>query len=242
MAETPPTNEAFLREVDDAVRQDQLLGIWKRFGRWIVGAVVVGLAVFGGWLYWQHQSKQDSGEVAEKAYDMLRTVSTGGKADAEALKQLAAADQPGYRAMAMLTRAGLAARDGKVDEAARLYGEIAANAELAQPYRDLATVRQVALSFDTLAPQAVVDRLGPLAVEGNPWFGSAGEMTAIAYMKMGKKNVAGPIFAAIAKDEQVPATLRSRARQMAGLLGVDAVILEEDGNAETGTGNAASGK
>lgn len=242
MAETPPTNEAFLREVDDAVRQDQLLGIWRRFGRWIVGAVVVGLAVFGGWLYWQHQSKKDSGEVAEKAYDMLRTVSTGGKADAEALKQLAAADQQGYRAMAMLTRAGLAARDGEADEAARLYGEIAANAELAQPYRDLATVRQVALSFDTLAPQKVVDRLRPLAVEGNPWFGSAGEMTAIAYMKMGKKDVAGPIFAAIAKDEQVPATLRSRARQMAGLLGVDAVILEEDGNAETGTGNAASGK
>lgn len=242
MAETPPTNEAFLREVDDAVRQDRLLGIWTRFGRWIVGAVIVGLAVFGGWLYWQHQSKQRSGEVAEKAYDMLRTASTGGKADAEALKQLAAANQPGYRAMAALTRAGLAARDGKADEAAKLYGEIAANTELAQPYRDLATVRQVALSFDTLPPQTVVDRLRPLAVEGNPWFGSAGEMTAIAYMKMGKKDVAGPIFAAIAKDESVPETLRSRARQMAGLLGVDAVILEEDGNAETGTGNAASGE
>jgi len=242
VAETPPTNEAFLREVDDAVRQDRLLGIWTRFGRWIVGAVVIGLAVFGGWLYWQHQSKQRSGEVAEKAYDMLRTASAGGKADAEALKQLAAASQPGYRAMAALTRAGLAARDGKTDEAAKLYGEIAANTELAQPYRDLATVRQVALSFDKLPPQQVVDRLRPLAVEGNPWFGSAGEMTAIAYMKMGKKDVAGPIFAAIAKDESVPASLRSRARQMAGLLGVDAVILEEDGNAETGTGNAASGE
>lgn len=241
MAETPPTNEAFFREVDDAVRQDRLLGFWTRFGRWIAGAVVVGLAVFGGWLYWQHESKQRSGEVAEKAYEMLRTVSTGGKADADALKQLAAADQPGYRVLAALTRAGIAARDGKTDEAAKLYGQIAGNAELAQPYRDLATVRQIALNFDKLPPQAVVDRLRPLAVEGNPWFGSAGEMTAIAYMKMGKKDVAGPIFAAIAKDESVPGTLRSRARQMAGLLGVDAVTVEEDGNAETGTGNAASG-
>ena len=144
--------------------------------------------------------------------------------------------------MVALTRAGVAAREGKVDEAAKLYGEIAADTKLAQPYRDLATVRQVALSFDKLPPQTVVDRLRPLAVEGNPWFGSAGEMTAIAYMKMGKKDVAGPIFAAIAKDEQVPGTLRSRARQMAGLLGVGAVTVEEDGNAETGTGDAASGE
>lgn len=241
MAETPPANETFFREVDDAVRQDQLLGFWTRFGRWIVGAVILGLAAFGGWLYWQHQNRQNSGEVAEKAYEMLRTVSTGGKADESALKQLAAADQPGYRVLAALTRAGVAARDGKTDEAAKLYGEVAADAQIAQPYRDLATVRLVALNFDKLPPQQVIDRLRPLAVEGNPWFGSAGEMTAIAYMKMGKKDVAGPIFAAIAKDEQVPESLRSRARQMAGLLGVDAVTVEEDGNAETGTGNAASG-
>ena len=57
--------------------------------------------------------------------------------------------------------------------------------------------------FDTLAPQKIVDRLKPLSKPGHPWFGSAGEMTAIAYMKMGKDNLAGPIFAQIAKQEDV---------------------------------------
>lgn len=85
-----------------------------------------------------------------------------------------------------------------------------------------------------MTPQQVVDKLKPLAVSGNPWFGSAGEMTAIAYMKMGKKNLAGPIFAAIAKDGQAPQTLRARARQMAGLLGIDAV--DTDGAAANGNG------
>ena len=77
--------------------------------------------------------------------------------------------------------------------------------------------------FDALKPQQVVDRLKPLAVEGAPWFGSAGELVAIAYMKMRKPELAGPMFAAMAKDENVPQSIRSRARQMAGLLGIDAV-------------------
>jgi hypothetical protein len=74
-----------------------------------------------------------------------------------------------------------------------------------------------------MQPQQVVDRLQPLAKPGNPWFGSAGELMAFAYLKQGKQDLAGPLFAAIAKDEDVPRTLRSRSRQMAGLLGFDAV-------------------
>jgi len=74
-----------------------------------------------------------------------------------------------------------------------------------------------------LPPQQIIDRLKPLATPGNPWFGSAGEMVGMAYLKQNKRNLAGPLFAAIAKDEDVPQTLRSRARQLAGLLGYDAV-------------------
>ena len=72
----------------------------------------------------------------------------------------------------------------------------------------------------------VIDRLKPLAKPGTAWFGSAGEMTAISYMKMGKDNLAGPIFAQIAKQEDLPQTLRARAQQMAGALGVDTVQLD----------------
>lgn len=230
MADAPPANEAFLREVDEAVRQDRMIGIWQRFGRWIVVAVVVGLAAFGGWLWWDHHSKQVSGETAEKAQDVLRSAATGQAPDAAALAVLKGASQPGYRAAALLTEAGVTAQKGDVTKAIALYGAIAGNEDIAQPYRDLATVRKVALGFEQMQPQAVIDTLKPLAVAGNPWFGSAGEMSAIAYMKMGKKDVAGAVFAAIAKDKTVPATVRSRARQMAGLLGVDALLTEEDAN------------
>ena len=66
MALTPQNSEAFMREVDEAVRQDQLLTFWQRFGRWILAAVVIGLVAFAGWLYWQHYSATQSQAVSEE--------------------------------------------------------------------------------------------------------------------------------------------------------------------------------
>ena len=85
-------------------------------------------------------------------------------------------------------------------------------------------MRDVSTNFDTMKPADVVAQLGDLAKPGNPWFGSAGELVAMAHLESGNRAEAGKLFADIAKDEEQPETLRSRARQMAGLLGVDAIV------------------
>lgn len=233
MALTPQDNEAFFREVDDALRQDQLTSFWGRYGRWLIVLVVLGLLAFGGWLFWNHRSEQKAGEKGEKYSKLIDTLQAGDKA--QATKQadaLSIAAQPGYRASGLLIKAALALESKDSKAAIAQYKAIGADETLAQPYRDLALVRQTALEFDALPPQQVIDRLKPLAADGNPWFGSAGEMVAIAYMKLRKPELAGPLFAAMAKDRQVPETIRTRAVQMAGLLGVDAV--KTDRNEQAG--------
>ena len=56
---------------------------------------------------------------------------------------------------------------------------------------------------------------------GEPWFGSAGEMTALALVKQGKRAEAGQLFATIAKDNTVPSSIRDRATQLAASFGID---------------------
>ena len=59
MALTPTDNEAFLREVDEELRRDQISGFWKTYGRWVAIAIGLGLAIFGGYLwYLNHQLKE----------------------------------------------------------------------------------------------------------------------------------------------------------------------------------------
>jgi hypothetical protein len=224
LASTPPTNEAFLREVDEELRKDQLQSFWKRWGRWLVGGIVLILAAWGGWIFWEHRQSQAAGLEGEKLSQAIDELQSGSQPAAEVkLKGLTASKNEGYRASAKMAEASILMQKGDLPGAARAFGEVAADESIAQPWRDLATIRQTAAQFDTIKPEDIVARLRPLAVRGQPWFGSAGEMVAAAYLKMNKPDLAGKLYADIGKDEGVPETIRSRAVQMAGSLGVDAV-------------------
>jgi hypothetical protein len=223
LASTPPTNQAFLREIDDELRRDQFASVWQRWGRWIIVAIVAALVALGGFLYWQSrqaeaagvEGEQLSGAMDDLAADKTQTLTPR-------LNALAGSKVAGYRAAAKLTLADLAVQKGDAKSAAAQFGAVAADTSLAQPYRDLALIRQTASEYDTLKPEDVVARLKPLAIPGNPWFGSAGEMVGVAYMRMNKPDLAGATFKAIIADEQVPSTIRSRIVQLAGIYGVDA--------------------
>ena len=78
------------------------------------------------------------------------------------------------------------------------------------------------IDFDTMKPDEVIARLKPLVEPGKPFYGTAGELTAMAMLAKGDRAGAGRLFAAIAADRQVPQTIRDRAVQIAGSLGIDA--------------------
>ncbi|MFA7586384.1 MAG: tetratricopeptide repeat protein [Novosphingobium sp.] len=216
--------EALLREVDDALREDKFMGFLQRHGIMVAVGIVLALGALGGYLWWDHSQTRAAGERGEQFTVALDRVEAGHLDSADKqLQPLASGDAAGTSAAARLMRAGIALEQGRQKDAVRLFGEVATDTRAPQPFRDLATIRQVAADFDAMAPEQVVARLKPLAAPGNPWFGNAGELLAIAYLKQGKPELAGPLFASIAREKDAPESLRRRARQMAGVLGVDAV-------------------
>ncbi len=224
MALTPQSNEAFLREVDDELRKEEALALWKRWGVWIVAAVVVGLIAFAGWLWWQQHRVTVSEDQGVKFTTAIEALGANQVAKAApALAELAKDGSAGYSALAKFTEADIALQKNDLPGAAKKLAEVANDSGAAQPLRDLALVRQTLAEYDSLKPQVVIDRLRPLAVKGNPWFGSAGEMVAIAHLRLNQRDLAGRMFGEIARDEDVPESIRQRAVQMAGVLGVDAV-------------------
>jgi hypothetical protein len=217
-------DDVLLREVDDAVRQDQYAEFAQKYGRLVVALVILAIALFGAYLFWQSRQENAREADSEQMIAALDQVEHGNLTGAaKSLDPLIADGKPGAQTAARLLKAGIAMQQNKPAEAARLYEQVAADGDAPQALRDAATVRAVAATYDTTKPADVVARLKPLAVPGNAWFGSAGELVAMAYLDQGKRAEAGALFAAIAKDENTPETLRNRARQMAGLLGVDAI-------------------
>ncbi|MBX9815633.1 MAG: hypothetical protein A4S12_06620 [Proteobacteria bacterium SG_bin5] len=224
MAVSPPTNEAFLREVDEELRRDQALTLWRRYGRLGIALVLValaGFAAFLGWQEWRRSQAEAQALEFNAVYDKLR-VASGTGAEQE-LAELVKNGTPGYRANALLIQAGVALQKNDFAKAAQLFGQVATDPAIPEPLRKLALIRQTSAEYDRVSPEVVIARLKPLTAKGSPWIGSAGELVAAAYLRLGRQREAGRLFAAIAEDKNTPASLRQRTVQMAGALGVDAI-------------------
>jgi hypothetical protein len=215
--------EAFVREVDENLRRDQMADMAKSYGKWIIAAVILFLAAVGGYLYRQHRQEAQAIAGSEELSVALDKIASGNVKGAQAeMVPLSDSSSDVIRASAILGRAAVALRQNDRKSAIELYKQVAADSSLPQAYRDLATVRGTMTEYDSLKPDEVIARLTPLAQPGNPFFGSAGEMTGMALLSRGDRNGAGQMFAKMAADKQVPESIRSRAVQIAGSLGVDA--------------------
>lgn len=225
MALPPSTdvNETFLREVDEEYRRDKVRDFFMENRVFLIAAMVLSLAAAGGWIWWQSYQREQAGKQVEELAAAFQEIGKGNAKQAEPrLQALAEGSSDAVRTTAIFTGAALDLENNNPKAATAKYRSIAEDEGQPEPYRQIALIRQTALEFDQLKAEDVIARMKPLAAPGEPWFGSAGEMTALALIKQGKKDEAGKLFAAIGRDLRVPEVIRGRAVQMASSLGIDA--------------------
>ncbi len=237
MASTPPSvpnapkpnsreeaaQDGFLREVDEALREEQIVNTFKRIAKPVGLVVGVGLLALAGYLYWDTTQKNAAAQWSERMVLATERMEAGQLAPAiKDFELIAAQGSDGNRAVALMQLAAISAQEGKTEEAAKKFAAIAADPRVPQQFRDLAAIREISIKFDTMKPADVIARLKTIAVPGNAYFGSAGELVGMAYLEQGKIDEAGKLFALIGNDKNVPRTIRTRMRQIASGLGYDA--------------------
>jgi hypothetical protein len=222
LAQPPDITDTFVREVDENLRRDRLRDTAQKNAGWIVAALVLFLAASGGYIYWQNYQQKKNEQAVEQLAQVLTDISKGKMQTASArLDTLSKAHSDAVRASAVFGRAAIAIEQNDLKLATAKFRDVASDKGLPKPFRDLALIRQTALEFDSLKPDEVIARMQPLTKPGAPWFGSAGELTGMAMIKQGKTAEAARLFAAIARDQKAPDTVRARAVQMASTLGLD---------------------
>jgi hypothetical protein len=224
LAIKPTEQDTFLREVDEELRRERVNTFFARYTWHLVAAVVLFLAAIGGVIWWQNKEQANRGLEGEALLEAIQKAEVGNRpASLAKAQEISDSGADGYRVAASFLKASNEAEAGNAAAAAATLRAIAEDEDLAEPYRQAALIRQTLLEYDRLQPQAVIQRLGPLARPGQPWFGTAGELVAIAHLRLRQNDRAGQLFARIARDETVPSSIRTRAVQMAGSLGINAM-------------------
>jgi hypothetical protein len=223
LAQPPDITETFVKEVDENLRRDRARDWVKDNSMYLIGGLIVFLAACGGIIWYQQHRQQLAEQQVEQLAQLYKDIGTGNSSKVpQQLDDLSNSGSKAVSATALFTRAALALQQNDPKLAITTYKKIRDDSSLPDAYRDAALIRETALEFDQLKPEQVIAQLQPLAKPGNPWFGSAGEMTALALIKQGKNKEAGQLFATLAKDKSVPESIRNRSIQISGSLGADA--------------------
>lgn len=208
------------REIDEELRRDRLLALWRRYGRFVVGGVVALVAVVAASIGWEGYSRQQALETGAHYYAAVELLRQGNEDAARAaFADLAEDGEEGYAAMAHLHQAALLSAKGDVDGAIHHYREISKDSDVPPAFRGLAQILGALRRIDREDPETLTAELEPLTEMGNPWRHSALEITALVAMRVGERNKALAIYTSLAADPGTPKKMRQRAVEMGALLG-----------------------
>lgn len=206
------------REIEDELRRDNLLKLWKQYGKYVIVAVVLIVLAGGGIAAWRdHQASERRAQSAR--YSNALALAREGK-DADAAKAFTAIDNEGggYGVLAAFEEAELLAKSGDRKGAAASYDRIAGSSSYDTEFRDMATLLSVMQSLPDGDPPGLSKRLEPLTAAGNPFRPTALELTAAVRLKSGDKTGALQLYRNLADDLSAPQGVRARAAEMAAAL------------------------
>ena len=213
------SDDSFIREVDEELRQDRMKGLWDRYGWVLISAavlVVLVTAALRGWQYYSERQAAAAGDAFVKAIEL----SSDGKHDeaVAALQELEKDGHGAYPTLARLRVAGELEGEGKKAEALVAFDAIAGDSSVDEAFRSVAGLRAGLLAVDAEDYDKVKARLEPLAVAGGYYRHLAREGLGLAAWKAGANEEALKWFQAIADDADSSGGIRSRAAVMLDLL------------------------
>ena len=209
--------DTFLREVDEAVRQDQYKKLWDRYGVYALGfavLIVAGVAGYKGWTYWQVKRAQDAGSQFSQA---LQDSTDAAKAH-EILTDLAQSGPEGYRVLARFQLAAAEAKAGETDKAVADYDALAVDPGVDPILQGHASLQAAALRLEKADMAEMERRLKPLTDSGSPWQFSARELLGLTAYRLNDMREAEKEFSALVGDQGTPPNLRERADMMLALI------------------------
>ena len=206
------------REIEDELRRDNLLKLWSRYGRYVIGVAVLVVLIAGGIVAWREHQASERRAQGQRYSNALALVREGKDGDAAKVFGQLAREGGGYSLLAAFEEAELLAKSGDRKASISAYDRLAVSSGIDPEFRDLAVLLAAMQQLAEGDAPAAIERLRPLTASGNPWRASALDLTAAAKLKAGDRSGALAIYKELADDLSAPQGLRARAAEMAAAL------------------------
>ena len=210
-------SEEFIREVDEDLKEEKRLKLWKRILPYVVSISLGVILTTSGFVFWENYSnriKQQLGDDFTAAVELAKEEDLD--AALVALDRIVDKGSDGYVTMAKIKKASLLIEKGDLEKGLEIYLDLERNA-VDQSFRDISTILFVMNSLDHKSPEMLLSKLQPLE-KSIIWKSSALELKAFVYLRNNQTDEAIKTFESIAEMPNKPSSLGLRAKNMIDFL------------------------
>ncbi len=205
--------EAFIQEVTEDVKNDNLKAFWNKYGLYIVLFVVisvsaaVGFETIRGWHHKQLQAKTE-------AYISSMVQTADYEVSIKSLEKIAAGKFGIYSELARIQIADILFEQNKTEDALNMLQSITDNDELSPKVRSLAALKLATYKIDTATHEELHALLKPVADANNAWSPLAQDMLAMISIEEGKFEEARTIYNGLLQNTAISENFRSHIQDM----------------------------
>ena len=219
------------REVDEALRKERMMALWKANGRYVyAAAILIVLIVAGRELY--TSQVVEAQKAQSDIFNTAQRVAFDNPGDLQApvvAWQTALGELKGdYNSLAKLQLAASQSEAGDIEGAIATYDALARQGSIEETVRDLARLLAAILVADELGDlEDGLSRLALVTGDDRPWKYSAKEQQGFILLALGQVEQARSVFEDLSFDTTTPAGIKQRATSMRDALPTAPLVVED---------------
>ena len=219
MAEQDLEKQSLFKEIDEELRNEKLANLWKNYGKYLVGAIIITVVGVAGFKIWEaHDLNNRTTDSAKYAEALVLLEKNDIKSALSKFSNLSVNGSLGYATLARLNTANTLLQRGEPSEAHKIYSDLANNNSADPIFRDLASILHAINTLGKHDSKRSKERIEQLANSQSPWRHSAKEILALMEQKNGNFENAKKLFTELADDMTTPNGIRSRSTEMSKIV------------------------
>ena len=200
-----------LRQVDEDLRKDRLLKIWKLYGIYIVSVILIGLISLAGYQYYLSNTYSKNEAIVAKYIDAINSKDLNSSINQ--LSELDNSDNSYIKGLSQLKRAEIYVSLDQKDQALKLLQEISVDSSLDQIIKDLALYKYLMLQLTALNKDQYIDLIKENHLNESQFKYLFKELKGIKFLIEGEKTASAEMFDSIILDQNSPNELKLRSKK-----------------------------
>lgn len=208
--------DAFIQEVTEDVKNDNLKVLWNRYGLFIILFVVaavsaaVGFETIKNWHYSKYQTRTQEYMAAVQTPDLQEAKSS--------LEKIADTNAGIYSELARIQIANILFEQNQNNEAVSTLESIINDSKIDKRIQNLAALKLAAYKVDFASKAEIQNLLQPIVKQNNAWTPLAKDLLAMSAIHNGDIEEARLIYAELLQADNLPENFRIRIQDMMSAL------------------------